>query len=144
MSLSTLFAGYMPSTICHASNFDNAVQRLKQWSGDRRMPHSAPGSLLTSPSSSSAHLASMGLQMSAVSVSSIADGANANGVQPLTTSQRKRIKSYLKRCRLNPKHSQLNLEGYLLLPIQRIPRYRLLVSLLFVTSLGLSSFTSTA
>lgn len=47
---------------------------------------------------------------------------------PLTSSQRKRIKAYLKRCRMNPRHSQLNLEGYLLLPVQRIPRYRLLVS----------------
>ena len=46
----------------------------------------------------------------------------------LTHGQRKRIKAYLKRCRLNPRHSQLNLEGYLLLPVQRIPRYRLLVS----------------
>jgi hypothetical protein len=29
---------------------------------------------------------------------------------------------------MNPRHSQLNMEGYLLLPVQRIPRYRLLVS----------------
>lgn len=46
----------------------------------------------------------------------------------LTSGQRKRIKTLLKRCRVNPRHSQLNLEGYLLLPVQRIPRYRLLVS----------------
>jgi len=45
----------------------------------------------------------------------------------LSTQQRKRIKAYLKRCRMNPRHSQLNLEGYLLLPVQRIPRYRLLL-----------------
>lgn len=57
-----------------------------------------------------------------------ASAMNAN-VAPLTSSQRKRIKQYLKRCRMNPRHSQLNLEGYLLLPIQRIPRYRLLVSI---------------
>ena len=48
----------------------------------------------------------------------------------LTAGQRKRIKQYLKRSRMNPRHSQLNLEGYLLLPVQRIPRYRLLVSVL--------------
>ena len=48
---------------------------------------------------------------------------------PLTSGQRKRIKTYMKRCRMNPRHSQLNLEGYLLLPVQRIPRYRLLVRL---------------
>lgn len=45
----------------------------------------------------------------------------------LSSGQKKRIKGYLKRCRMNPRHSQLNLEGYLLLPVQRIPRYRLLV-----------------
>jgi RhoGEF domain len=31
------------------------------------------------------------------------------------------------RCRSHPKHSQLNLESYLLLPVQRIPRYKLLL-----------------
>lgn len=46
----------------------------------------------------------------------------------LTSGQRKRIKTFLKRCRVNPRHSQLNMEGYLLLPVQRVPRYRLLVS----------------
>ena len=71
----------------------------------------------------------MALQMSVVNVSGVGDNTPNSGIPPLTSSQRKRIKSYLKRCRLNPKHSQLNLEGYLLLPIQRIPRYRMLVSL---------------
>lgn len=56
------------------------------------------------------------------------DSNKNNNVAPLTSSQRKRIKAYLKRCRMNPRHSQLNLEGYLLLPVQRIPRYKLLVS----------------
>jgi hypothetical protein len=50
----------------------------------------------------------------------------ASGIN-LTPSQRKRIKQYLKRCRANPRHSQMNMESYLLLPVQRIPRYRLLV-----------------
>jgi hypothetical protein len=63
--------------------------------------------------------------------------ATVPGVQPesasahtarLTSGQRKRIKAWQKRCRTNPRHSQLNLEGYLLLPVQRIPRYKLLVS----------------
>lgn len=47
-------------------------------------------------------------------------------------------------CRKNPKHTQINLESYLLLPVQRIPRYRMLVRLtLFhlapLTSLQLDS-----
>lgn len=69
--------------------------------------------------------------MSAVSAPGVMPDAPMNmnvNVAPLTSSQRKRIKAYLKRCRVNPRHSQLNLEGYLLLPVQRIPRYRLLVS----------------
>lgn len=53
--------------------------------------------------------------------------SSANGVANLSTSQKKRVRSYLKRCRMNPRHSQLNLEGYLLLPVQRIPRYKLLL-----------------
>lgn len=67
--------------------------------------------------------------MSAVSNPGMTDpgASSANGVANLSTSQKKRVRSYLKRCRMNPRHSQLNLEGYLLLPVQRIPRYRLLL-----------------
>ena len=64
----------------------------------------------------------------------------ATGIPNLTTSQRKRIKSYLKRCRLNPRHTQLNLEGYLLLPVQRVPRYKLLVCLFFSFSFSFFFF----
>jgi len=119
-------AAFMRMYSTYINNFDNAVQRLKQWTVDRRPAQSAPSSSLTSPNSSTAHLAGMALQMSAVSVSSMAD-VSTSGIPPLTTNQRKRIKSYLKRCRLHPKHSQLNLESYLLLPVQRIPRYRMLL-----------------
>lgn len=66
--------------------------------------------------------------MSAVSSVNAMPDMSTPSVAPLTSGQRKRLKAYLKRCRLNPRHSQLNLEGYLLLPVQRIPRYRLLVS----------------
>ncbi len=45
----------------------------------------------------------------------------------LTPSQRKKIKTFMKRCRTHPRHTQLNVESYLLLPVQRIPRYRLLL-----------------
>jgi len=36
--------------------------------------------------------------------------------------------TWRQRCREHPMHSQINLESYLLLPIQRVPRYKLLVS----------------
>ncbi|KDN44357.1 hypothetical protein K437DRAFT_138392 [Tilletiaria anomala UBC 951] len=45
----------------------------------------------------------------------------------LTPSQRKIMQKFLKRCRSNPRHTQISIESYLLLPVQRIPRYRLLL-----------------
>ncbi|KAH8835347.1 GrfA protein [Flagelloscypha sp. PMI_526] len=95
------------------STYINAVQRVKTWTSERAPP---PQSLATSPSSSTSQLSSTIIQ----------ESSGSSGPQ-LTSSQRKRIRSYLKRCRMNPRHSQLNLEGYLLLPVQRIPRYRLLL-----------------
>lgn len=123
------------STTQSYSNFDSSVQRVKYWTSDRNIPgSSSPATSAISPSSSTAQLVGLGLHMSSITTPGVApdSGPTATGVPNLTTSQRRRIKSYLKRCRMNPRHSQLNLEGYLLLPVQRIPRYRLLVSI-FIT-----------
>ena len=110
----------------HHSNFDNAVQRIRLWVSDRPGTSGLAGGL--TPSASSSQLATLSLAMSAAVAPGLhADGASSTKVQ-LSSSQRKKLKSYLKRCRLNPRHSQLSLEAYLLLPVQRIPRYRLLVS----------------
>src|SRR5947209_2989147 len=108
------------------SNFDNSVQRVKMWTIDRPGTSSGTGYGLT-PSSSTSQLAGLGLSLSGVAVGAGEATAGSHAASTLTASQRKRIRSYLKRCRMNPRHSQLNLEGYLLLPVQRIPRYRLLV-----------------
>ncbi|KAJ8084225.1 hypothetical protein PM082_002992 [Marasmius tenuissimus] len=110
----------------YINNFDNAVQRIKYWMTDRQpTPNSSPS---MSPSSSTAHLAGLGLSMSAISNPGVsADGPSSAGAPTLSSSQRKRIRSFLKRCRLHPQHSQINLEAYILLPIQRIPRYKLLL-----------------
>ncbi|KAF7982007.1 hypothetical protein HWV62_30240 [Athelia sp. TMB] len=123
-------AAFMRMYSSYINNFDNALQRVKYWSSDR--PATAAGGATPSslsPSSSTVQLAGLGLTMSAVTNPNMTDvnASNANGVANLSTSQKKRIKTYLKRCRINPRHSQLNLEGYLLLPVQRIPRYRLLL-----------------
>jgi len=40
--------------------------------------------------------------------------------------RRRRIKSYLKSIKSHPDHSQISLQGFLILPVQRLPRYRLL------------------
>ncbi|KAJ3827012.1 hypothetical protein EV361DRAFT_897114 [Lentinula raphanica] len=117
------YAAFMRMYSTYINNFDSAVQRVKYWSAS-----ASPSNTTMSPSSSTSQLATMGLAMSAMSnPNTVADGAAHAGVPHLSSSQRKRIRQYLKRCRLNPQHSQLNLEGYLLLPIQRIPRYRLLL-----------------
>lgn len=44
----------------------------------------------------------------------------------LQSKDRKRIKTFLQRARLDKNHSQISLEAYLHLPVQRVPRYRLL------------------
>jgi len=69
----------------------------------------------------------LGMTMAISNPNIITDNSAATGIPNLTTGQRKRIKAYLKRCRLNPRHTQLNLEGYLLLPVQRIPRYKMML-----------------
>ncbi|KAJ7900051.1 hypothetical protein B0H14DRAFT_3080449 [Mycena olivaceomarginata] len=116
-------AAFMRMYSSYINNFDNAVQRVKNWSAAAG-PANAPPSMTPSTS----QLAGLGLALSAISPPGVVpDAGAASGVPALTASQRKRLRSYLKRCRISPRHSQLNLEGYLLLPVQRIPRYRMLL-----------------
>ncbi|KAK7064461.1 DH domain-containing protein [Favolaschia claudopus] len=115
-------AAFMKMYSSYINNFDNAVQRVKNWSAAPLPTNGAPP---VAPSAS--QLAGLGLALSAISTPSMTGDGGASGVPTLSTSQRKRLRSYLKRCRISPRHSQLNLEGYLLLPVQRIPRYRLLL-----------------
>ena len=104
------------------------MQRIKFWNGAPLPPVTLPVTAPSGPNSTSAHITAIGRNMAALSSSGVPPETVNTAQQPvLTSSQRKRIKTYLKRCRLNPRHSQLNLEGYLLLPVQRIPRYRMLV-----------------
>ncbi|KAG6842500.1 hypothetical protein C0991_000026 [Blastosporella zonata] len=121
-------AAFMKMYSSYINNFDNAVLRVKYWTSERNPQGTmGPGSSALSPSSSTSQLNGLTLTSNSAPGVPLDGGPAATGVPNLTSSQRKRIKSYLKRCRLNPRHSQLNLEGYLLLPVQRIPRYRLLL-----------------
>lgn len=108
-------AAFMRMYSSYINNFDHSVQRIKHWISDR------PGTA-TSPLPQSPALSAQVTGAGAANTTS-----DSSGGTQITSSQRRRIKSYLKRCRLHPRHSQLNLEGYLLLPVQRIPRYRLLL-----------------
>ncbi|KAI0738511.1 hypothetical protein C8Q80DRAFT_1205847 [Daedaleopsis nitida] len=104
-------AAYMRIYSTYIDNFANSLQRIKMWTLSPSSSSAGPSLITTSG------LGNVGPQ----------DQASPARSVTLTSSQRKRIKAYLKRCRLNPRHSQLNLEGYLLLPVGRIPRYRLLL-----------------
>ncbi|KAF9535838.1 hypothetical protein CPB83DRAFT_753504 [Crepidotus variabilis] len=117
-------AAFMRMYSTYINNFDSSVQRVKYWTSDKYAAASTSGTL--SPSSSTAQLVGLGLSM-AMAPNLAENLPSSAGIPNLTSSQRKRIKTYLKRCRLNPRHTQLNLEGYLLLPVQRIPRYKLLL-----------------
>ncbi|EKM60991.1 uncharacterized protein PHACADRAFT_247267 [Phanerochaete carnosa HHB-10118-sp] len=116
-------AAFMRMYSTYINNFDNSLHRIKTWVSEK--PNALANPL--SPSSSTAQLVGLGITMSAVTTPGALPDSGPNNIVPLSSSQKKRIKAYLKRCRMNPRHSQLNLEGYLLLPVQRIPRYRLLL-----------------
>ncbi|KAL1694765.1 hypothetical protein GGG16DRAFT_122122 [Schizophyllum commune] len=119
-------AAFMRMYSTYINNFDHSVQRVKYWMTERTTGTNSPGSGAP-PSSSVAQLAGMGMAISAISGADGSSAMSGPGTPALSTSQRKRIRQFLKRCRMNPRHSQLNLEGYLLLPVQRIPRYKLLL-----------------
>ncbi|KAF8140081.1 hypothetical protein EV363DRAFT_326100 [Boletus edulis] len=109
-------AAFMKMYSSYINNFDNSVQRIKYWTTDRTPTGNTSPGFTLSPSSA-------GLPSTSISLPSPASDLVAN----LTSGQRKRIRTFIKRCRVNPRHSQLNMEGYLLLPVQRVPRYRLLL-----------------
>ncbi|VDB99833.1 unnamed protein product [Peniophora sp. CBMAI 1063] len=105
-------AAFMRMYSTYINNFDNAIDRIKTWTVDKAGLGGSPNPGLAT----SAQVVGLGLGSNSSETSS-----------PLNGGQRKRIKQYLKRARLSPRHSQLNIEGYLLLPVQRIPRYKLLL-----------------
>lgn len=121
---------YMRQYSAYINNFDFALARLAAWT----LP-AATGAVQPGANGSAG---SPGVNGSLHAITSIAGaaggaalGANAGSSSthsPLTPSQRKRVKHYLHACRSHPKHTQINLESYLLLPVQRIPRYKMLLS----------------
>lgn len=120
------YIAYMKQYSSYINNFDNAATRMKSWSAVPTSGPSTPsfGSKPSTPTISSAAV-SVGVGLGAVSLSP-GDPVPHSGCQ-MTTGQRKRVKQFLKKCREHPMHSQISLESYLLLPIQRVPRYKLLL-----------------
>ncbi|GAA5911602.1 hypothetical protein JCM8208_005688 [Rhodotorula glutinis] len=111
-------ASFMKIYTQYINAFDDALARIQTWA--KTVPTTRSRSNTASgPPGSSPGLASATMFDATAGVSST-----------LSSSQKKRIKSWLKRARAHPSHSQISLESYLLLPIQRIPRYRLLLETL--------------
>lgn len=101
----------------YVTSFDAALVRLLSWTDDGRRPGS-------SRSTSSRAKVSSGL-------SSPRTESHRDSIPSLLTPiQRKRVKTFMKRSRASPTHSQISLEAYLLLPVQRVPRYRMLLEAL--------------
>lgn len=103
----THHAAFFRMYSAYVNNCDAAQTRISQW---------------LTPSANTAAAA-----LKSATSGSGGSSAHAEASGGLTAGQKKKLKQYIKRCRLHPKHSQLTLESYLLLPVQRIPRYRLLL-----------------
>lgn len=122
------YIAYMKQYSTYINNFDNAQSRMRYWMASSTWMSTTPSPGMTSskstaPGSSIASAAAVGASLAALPMS---DAVPHTG-SPMTSTQRKRTKAFLKRCRSHPMHSQINLESYLLLPIQRVPRYKLLL-----------------
>ncbi|KAJ3030454.1 hypothetical protein HDV00_008878 [Rhizophlyctis rosea] len=48
------------------------------------------------------------------------------GTPPLTKAKAKKFRHYLRKCKTHPHHTQISLQAFLILPVQRLPRYKLL------------------
>ncbi|KAJ9117600.1 hypothetical protein QFC22_004450 [Naganishia vaughanmartiniae] len=107
----------------YINNFDFALSRLGSWTTiSEKLGLISPS---TSVSGSAIAAATLGVGLGLSVVGGTPD--NAGNGSNLTPAQKKRIKHFMKACRKNPRHTQISLESYLLLPVQRIPRYRMLL-----------------
>lgn len=130
---------YMRQYSAYINNFDFALARLASWMLPAGGTGAGAGAGAGGNAQGGASPGVNGSLHAVTSIAGVAGGAaaalHANqtaaglpGHSPLTAGQRKRVKHYLQACRSHPKHTQINLESYLLLPVQRIPRYKMLLS----------------
>lgn len=111
-------AAFLKLYSTYITQFDVALERLREWTVTAS----------NTPTLNSMVTMQQPSTVAGPSSSSWSPSANGNAANMhISTAQKKRLKSYLKRCRANPAHSQMNLESYLLMPVQRLPRYKLLL-----------------
>ncbi|KAJ3328603.1 hypothetical protein HDU76_009657 [Blyttiomyces sp. JEL0837] len=104
------------------NNFDNAnafVAQMDLLAGGNTNSTSSVGSFSSSSSSGALTLINPSLLQS----SSIGPGLSSNARKAAA----KKFRNFLKNVKTNPLHSQISLQAYLILPVQRLPRYKLLV-----------------
>lgn len=122
------YIAYMKQYSTYINNFDNALARMRAWT----TATAGAGGPVTKASAAAAAksgavgVAAVGASLVGSAVLPVGDGVPHSGSH-LTPAQKKRVKTFLKRAKESPKHSQINLESYLLLPVQRVPRYKLLL-----------------
>lgn len=119
------YIAYMKQYSTYINNFDNALSRMKSWVAHPSGSSSTPSPAKTS-GSSAVGVAAVGASLIGSAVLPVGENVPHSGSH-LTPAQRKRVKHFLKRAKDNPRHSQISLESYLLLPVQRVPRYKLLL-----------------
>lgn len=133
-------AAFFKMYTSYINNCDSAQARISAWmapssagNGGGLSLRGAPGySALQAFGALSAQQGAAAAMFANGTGSGQASGASAGSSilgsdSALTPSQRKKIRTFMKRCRTHPRHTQINVESYLLLPVQRIPRYRLLL-----------------
>lgn len=101
-------AAFLKLYATYITQFDSALERLREWSVTS--PVAATSTPAWAPTSSTPST----------------NSANHHH-NTLSGGQKKRLKTYMKRCRAHGSHTQMNLESYLLMPVQRLPRYKLLL-----------------
>lgn len=119
------YIAYMKQYSTYVNAFDNALTRMKSWT------NSTSGTTPTIGKNGSPTIASMAGLAAAGTAGSVGmtstSSSDSGGGGHMNASQQKRVKHFIKRARQSPLHNQINLESYLLLPVQRIPRYKLLL-----------------
>lgn len=108
----TRHAAYLKLYHSYTVNFQTTLERVKLWDSFLKGGSATP--LQAQPSLSEIN----------------SGGGRSPATHQLSSSQKKRIRELLKTARKDPAHSQLGLQSYLLSPIQRIPRYKLLLEAL--------------
>lgn len=114
----TKHTAYFKMYMNYVNQFDSAINRITRWAETSR-----PRAMRSASSDSGR--GSMGRFKRGGDTPT--DESSRSDWAVLSPSEQRRVQLYLRRCREDPRHSQLNLDGYMLLPIQRIPRYRMLL-----------------